>query len=132
MLTFDVVDDQITLSAELQGHVLSETPDKYIYFMDYLDIHDLVYKTARLLRDQEPPDQMQPIDMVAASWARNYGDCYAVFSPIIESSYAVIYFSNAIVTKEHLQQLIETTASLAGKLIGGKDGFTKDEISWAS
>ena len=120
MLIFDVLENQITLSTELKGNILSEYPDKYIYFMDYLDIHNLVRKTGRFLRDQEPEDPIQPVDMVAASWAKNYGDYRAIFCAIVESPYAVVYFADNFVTKSRLQQLIETTISLAGRLIGGK------------
>ena len=120
MLIFDVLENQITLSTELKGEVLSEYPDRYIYLMDYLDIQDLVYKTGRFLRDQEPPKEFQPIDMVAASWAKNYKDCTSVICPILESPYAVVYFADNFVTIDRIQQLIETTVSLAGRLIGGK------------
>ena len=120
MLIFDVLENQITLSTELKGNILSEYPDKYIYFIDYIDLRNLVRETGRFLRDQEPEDLIQPMDMVAASWAKNYGDCYAVFCAIVESPYAVVYFSDKLVTKDRLHQLIETTISLAGRLIGGK------------
>ena len=120
MLIFDVLEDQITLSTELKGNILSEYPDKYIYFIDYIDLRNLVRETGRFLRDQEPEDLIQPMDMVAASWAQHYGDYRAVFCAIVESPYAVVYFADKIVTKSRLQQLIETTISLSGRLIGGK------------
>ena len=120
MLIFDVLDEQLILSTELKDKTLSEYPDRYIYLMDYLDMQDLVHKTGRFLRDQEASEPIQPMDMVAASWAKNYKDCTSVICPILESPYAVVYFADAFVTKGRLQQLIDTTISLAGRLIGGK------------
>ena len=115
MLIFEFQNDTIKLAVNLSGNALSETPERYLYFMNYWEYRTLITQIKRLNSNPDAIIENQLYKMVASSFVVS-GPKYVLYC-MMDTPYCLMWITT--MPHQRIIDVIGTTIELTGRLLNG-------------